>query len=61
MYIIHYFAGATYDGADVLETEHEYYARKTYRKDEGWQRIGSYRSGDDQVLIMQMSEKKVIA
>ena len=57
-YVIHYFAGTVYDGADFRETKHEYYALKELRKDEGWQRIGSYTENGDTVLIMHMADRR---
>ena len=33
-YVIHYLAGTVYDGCDIRETEHEYYALKELRKEQ---------------------------
>lgn len=60
-YIIHYLSGTVYDGCDIRETEHEYYALKGLRKDEGWQRIGSYTENGDTVLIMHMPDRRAVA
>lgn len=60
-YIIHYLAGTVYDGCDIRETEHEYYALKELRKDEGWQRIGSCTEGSDTVLVMHMPDRRSVA
>ena len=60
-YIIHYLAGTVYDGCDIRETEHEYYALKELRKDEGWQRIGSYTENGDTVLVMHMPDRRSVA
>ena len=60
-YIIHYLAGTVYDGCDIRETDHEYYALKELRKDEGWQRIGSYTENGDTVLVMHMPDRREVA
>lgn len=60
-YVIHYLAGTVYDGCDIRETEHEYYALKELRKDEGWQRIGSYTENGDTVLVMHMPDRRSVA
>lgn len=60
-YIIHYLAGTVYDGCDIRETEHEYYALKELRKDEGWARIGSYTENGDTVLVMHMPDRREVA
>ena len=60
-YIIHYLAGTVYDGCDIRETDHEYYALTELRKDEGWQRIGSYTENGDTVLVMHMPDRREVA
>ena len=49
-WVIHYFLGSVYDGCDIRESEAEYVALKTLRKDEGWERIGKYADGAPDVL-----------
>ena len=56
-WVIHYFLGSVYDGCDIRESEAEYVALKTLRKDEGWERIGKYTDGGDHVLVMHMEDR----